>query len=286
MNELISSDDCDKLGLEKVKELYKKYVSFSQEKLASSFGYGHDLVDYAEGCWIYTKSGRKILDFTGGIGVLNHGHNHPRILKARLEFQKLKKMEVHKSFLSPYIAALSHNIAQILPEDLNVSFFPNSGAEAVDGAIKLAYKYHNGKRNHILHSDISFHGKLLGCGSLGGSPEFHFEFPKIPNTHAFEYNSIESVKRLLELLKKADGTSDIYAIILEPFSASSLRKCSSDFLYELQDLCRKNAIVLIFDEVYSGWAKTGELFYFMHFSNLVPDILATSKSLGGGKASI
>jgi putrescine aminotransferase len=65
-------------------------------------------------------------------------------------------MEVHKNFLSPYVAALSHNLAQLLPDDLNISYFPNSGAEAVEGAVKLAYKYHNGWRGTVLHSDISF----------------------------------------------------------------------------------------------------------------------------------
>ena len=80
-------------------------------------------------------------------------------------------MEVHKTIFSPYLAALSHNIAQLLPKDLDYSFFCNSGAEAVEGAMKLAYKYHDGSRKTILHSDISFHGKLLGSASITASKE-------------------------------------------------------------------------------------------------------------------
>ena len=75
------------------------------------------------------ERGLRILDATGGLGVLNHGHNHPRIIAARKRFQEQGRMEVHKSFLSPYVGALSANIARLLPGDLNISYFPNSGAE-------------------------------------------------------------------------------------------------------------------------------------------------------------
>ena len=107
------------------------------------------------------KNGEKVLDMTGGIGVLSHGHNHKRIIDARIRFQNKNKMEVHKAFLSQYVAALSHNLSTMLPNDLNVSYFSNSGAEANEGAIKMAYKFHDGSKKTILHSDISFHGKTL-----------------------------------------------------------------------------------------------------------------------------
>ncbi len=283
-DKLLDWRDADKLEINKVWDLYKSFINAGQVDLIASFGFGRDLVDYAEGCWIYTKNGKKILDFTGGIGVLNHGHNHPRILKARIDYQKQKKMEVHKNYFSPYVAVLGQNISQILPDDLNISYFPNSGAEAVEGAIKMAYKYHNGNRKSLLYADISFHGKLLGAASATGSPELSFDFPKIPNTYSFNYNNIDSVKKILNKLKKKN-TSDVYAIIIEPFNASSLRNCSAEFLSELRSICSKEDIVLIFDEVYTGWSKTGELFYFMNF-DLVPDILTYAKSFGGGKSSI
>lgn len=286
MAPLLTIEDCEKMSVEEVWSYYKKYINPGQVDLISSFGFGRDLSDHAEGVWIYTKSGRKILDFTGGVGVLNHGHNHPAILKARKEYQEKKRMEVHKNFFSPYLAALSHNIAQLLPGDLKYCYFPNSGSEAVEGAMKLAYKYHGGKRKHILHGDISFHGKLLGAAGVTGSPELHFEFPTIPNTHAFEYGNLQSLQVLVENLRQSNGDSDVYAIILEPMNASSMRECSKDFLFAVRKLCNENKIVLIFDEVYTGWAKTGSLFYFMRHDGLVPDILTMAKSLGGGKASI
>jgi len=282
---LFTWQECAEFGINKIQELYREYVSKSQVDLIGSFGFGRVVAVRAEGMYIYTSDGRQILDFTGGIGVLNHGHNHPRILAARIEYQKQKRMEVHKNFLSPYIAGLSHNIAQLLPEDLDISYFCNSGAEAVEGAVKLAYKYHDGNRKYILHADISFHGKLLGAAGLTGSPELDFNFPTIPNVESFEYNNIDSVKNLVSKIRKPNGESDIYAIVLEPFSASSLRECSMEFLKELREICNSEGIVLIFDEVYTGWAKTGELFNFMK-KGVVPDIVTFAKSFGGGKSSI
>ena len=282
---LLTIKEVELLGIKEVWSMYRSYVSSSQVDLIGSFLFGRELAEYSEGCYIYVKD-RKILDITGGIGVLNHGHNHPRILEARRNFNKKKKMEVHKNFFSPYVAGLSHNVAKLLPGDLNISYFPNSGAEAVEGAMKMAYKYHNGSRKIILHSDISFHGKLLGAASVTGSPELHFRFPEIPGAHSYKYNNFESIKDLVRLYRQDSNECDIYAILVEPLNASSMRKCSETFLLNLRELCDKENIILIFDEVYTGWGKTGELFNFMHYKGLVPDIVTYAKSFGGGKSSI
>lgn len=283
---LIHWEDCPGLSIDAVQDMYRNYVNAGQVDLIGSFGFGRTLAESAQGIRIKTSDGREILDFTGGVGVLNHGHNHPAILEARRRFQAGHRMEVHKNFLSPYIAALSHNIAQLLPEDLNISYFCNSGAEAVEGAVKLAYKYHAGRRNSILHADISFHGKLLGSAGLTGSTELtSFKFPTIPGIDSFRYGELNSVEEAIEKHRSPDGISDVYAIIVEPFNASTLRSCSTEFLQGLRKACTDNDIVLIFDEVYSGWAKTGELFNFMGHG-VVPDIVTMAKSMGGGKASI
>ena len=96
---LYKIEDIENLNIKDVKKLYDEYVSSSQVKLLSSFEFGSDLPESSKGSYIYTKKGEKILDFTGGFGVLNHGHNHDRILNARINFQKKKKVEVHKNFL-------------------------------------------------------------------------------------------------------------------------------------------------------------------------------------------
>lgn len=283
---LLSVEEAEQLGIEQVWDLYRSHVNASQVELIGSFSFGRELVDSASGCYITLRSGRRILDMTGGIGVLNHGHNHPRILETRRRFEERSRMEVHKNFFSPYTAALSANVANVMPGDLTISYFPNSGAEAVEGALKMAFKYHDGARSTVLHSDISFHGKLLGAATLTGSPELHFRFPGIPGTDSFEYGRIESVEAAIARHRKADGSSDIYAIIVEPLNASSMRTCSPEFLLRLRDLCTREGIVLVFDEVYTGWGKTGTLFNFMRVPDLLPDIITYAKSFGGGKASI
>ncbi|MDW4910794.1 aminotransferase class III-fold pyridoxal phosphate-dependent enzyme [Streptomyces sp. ADMS] len=283
---LITIEDAERLDIDQVHDLYEKYVSSSQVSLMTSFGFGRELVESAEGSWIRMRDGRRILDFSGGVGVLNHGHNHPRILAAREEFSRKHRMEVHKAFFSPYVAALSHNIASLLPEDLSISYFPNSGAEANEGAIKMAYKYHNGTRNTILRADISFHGKTLGAGSLTGSTENAFQFPGLPGAAIYPYGDVNAVRQAVRTHRTAAGGCDVYAIMVEPYSASTLRCWDESALRAIRRLCDEEDIVLIFDEVYTGWGKTGSLFYFMRHEGLAPDILAYSKSLGGGKASI
>ncbi|MGX2993056.1 aspartate aminotransferase family protein [Streptomyces sp. JNUCC 64] len=284
---LIGLDEAEELTVRQVHDLYRSHVNKSQVSLMTSFGFGRELVDHAEGAWIHTRDGRRVLDFTGGVGVLNHGHNHPRILAARKRFQERRRMEVHKTYFSPYVAALGHNLAQLLPGDLGMSFFPNSGAEAVEGAVKLAYKYHAGRRGKILHADISFHGKLLGSGSLTGSPQAtSFAFPGIPGVGSFAYGDLDSVREAVDRARDAKGRCDVYAILIEPFSASTMTECSEEFLRGLRELCTAEDIVLIFDEIYTGWGKTGSLFHFMRYPGLVPDVVTTSKAFGGGKSSI
>jgi putrescine aminotransferase len=286
MSDLLSLAECERMSTARVHEEYRRHVGRGQVSLMTSFTFGRELVAHAEGTTIHTTDGRRVLDFTGGVGVLNHGHNHPRILAARERYQRQERLEWHQNYFSPYVAALSHNLAQLLPGDLSVSFFPNSGAEAVEGAVKVAYRYHGGRRNRILHADISFHGKLLGSGSLTGASRNTFAFPGIPGVLTYTYDDIESVRSAVASARDESGESDVYAILVEPFSASTMRHCSESFLRELRELCDDEDIVLLFDEIYTGWGKTGSLFYFMRYPDLVPDLLTTSKSFGGGKSSI
>jgi len=282
---LLSLDEIYNLDISKTKAFYSDFLNINQSKMLSKFSYGRDKFIKAEGVYLYTDSGKKILDFSGGIGVLNHGHNNQAILDARIDFQNNKRMEVHKTVFSPYMAGLAHNIAQLLPKNLCKSFFCNSGSESVEGAIKAAYKFHNSERKYILHSDISFHGKTIVAGSISGALDQSI-FPRINNTKSFKYNDKESVETLINDLKNENGESNIYALIIETFNNASLRECSDEFMEFLREVTERNKIILIFDEVYTGWGKTGYLFHFFKYKNISPDILCTSKSLGGGKSSI
>lgn len=284
--ELMTVDAAERLEVDEVHALYRRYVNRSQVRLMTSFGFGHELAERAEGAHIHLRDGRRVLDLTGGVGVLNHGHNHPRILAARKRFAAARRMEVHKTYFSPYVAALGHNLAQLLPGDLRMSFLPNSGAEAVEGAVKLAYKYHRGRRSRVLRSDIAFHGKLLGSGGLTGSAQHRFAFPTIPGVEVFTYDDLDSVRAAVEASRGPGGRCDVYALLVEPFSASTIRWCSEEFLRGVRELCSAEDIVLIFDEIYTGWGKTGSMFHFTRYEGLVPDVVTTSKSFGGGKSSI
>ncbi|MDO8607482.1 MAG: aminotransferase class III-fold pyridoxal phosphate-dependent enzyme [Phaeospirillum sp.] len=282
---LLSVADAEALSIQDVWRLHRDHISPRQVNIFSSFGYGHDLFTEAEGVWLTTSEGRKILDFTGGFGVLNHGHNHPRILKVRREYQDKRRVEVHKIVFSPMMVALAHNVAALLPGDLNKCFFPNSGAEAVEGALKVAYKSRPARRDHVLYAEDSFHGKLIGSGTITGCQSKVWDFPRMANTASFRRNDLDSVERQVAALRKTDGSSNIYAIAIEPFHATTMTTCTGEFLIGLRRICDREGIALIFDEVYSGWGKTGHLFYFMAH-DVVPDILCMSKSFGGGKASI
>ncbi len=281
---LLSIDDCHSLNINEIKKLYKNHISNALVSIFDGFSFGNETVKYAEGQYIYTSQNKKILDFTGGLGVLNIGHNNPKIITERIDYQKSKKMEVYKNYLSPYLAGLSHNISEILPSDLNYSFFCNSGSEAIDGSIKIAYKYHKGNRKYILHSDRSFHGKLLSSLSVS-KDNYEIKFPKLFGTQDYEFNNLDSLEKKISKLTKSNGQPDVYAVLVEPFSASSMTSNTNEFMQGVRKLCTKHDIVLIFDEIYTGFYKTGKLFYFENF-DLIPDVLVLSKALGGGKSSI
>ena len=273
------------MQLKKIFEYYDKYVNPIEKKMICNFSYSKDIFLKAKGVYMFTDKGKKILDITGGVGVLNLGHNHPEILKERINFQKNFYLEVHKNILSRHVAKLSKKISTVLPKELTMSYFCNSGAEANDGAIKTAYKYHEGKREVILFSDIGFHGRLIGTMSVTADFK-HKNFPRYLKAKDFKVNNINSIKKIIKNNVRKLGHPNIFAIILEPYNHTQTLACDYSFLKEIRRLCNKYNIILIYDEIYTGWCKTGSLFYFMRYKGICPDILTTSKSLGGGKASI
>ena len=277
-------NEAEQLTIDQVTELYKKYINPNQAQIFSNLPYGKDIFSSALGVYIYTTSGKKILDFTGGLGVLGLGHNHKKIIESRIKFQEKNRMEVHKIVFSQYMAALSNNIASLLPEKLNKSFFLNSGAEAVEAAIKVCYKSFKPKKKYILYSDKSYHGKLIGSGSISGSYRKDNQFPLMDNCESFKFNDSNDLENKIKNLK---SKGQVYAVIIEPYSASLLESCSDIFMEKLNELKKKYEFRIIFDEVFSGWYKSEKLFYFQNFkSQIVPDVITLSKAMGGGKSSI
>ena len=279
---ILSVNDVEKLGIDEIKNFYSSHVNPYQTKIFSNFSFGKEIFKEAKGMYIYTENGKKILDFTGGFGVLNHGHNHDRIISIRKKFLNENKMEVHKIVFSKYLAALSYNLSKILENNFDRTFLCNSGAEAVEGALKIAYRYYENKK-FVLSSDKSYHGKLIATGSISGSYKNKNSFPKISNYDFFKFNDPISLEKKVIELQELGG---VYAVVIEPFSATLLEECSVEFIEKLKYLKNKYNFKIICDEVYCAWYKCGYLFYFQRYQNFIPDIITLSKSMGGGKSSI
>ena len=264
-----------------IKELYKNYFNIGQVGLLDKFDFSKEKIIKAKGCYLYTSSGEKILDITSGFGTQNLGYNHPDIVKERVEFITNDELPFSRLFFNENIALLAKKISTMLPGDLNYSFFCNSGAEANEGALKLAFKYHGGQRSLLLHNENSFHGKLIATSQITDSPEVYFDFQASLDTKCIDLTDLDKLQNTIE-----ENKDNIYAVILEPFSASLARPIEFQKLLSIYEICSREDILVIFDEVYSGFYRTSNLFYFMNENNLQPDIVTYSKSFGGGVASI
>ena len=283
---LIKLEDLDNLPLKSVKDYYLKHVNKGIPKFLSMLCLDGLEINYAEGLYIYTKCGRKIYDFTGGFSVLNLGHNHPRIMQARRKFNEKKQLEIWKTFLSPYLAALSKNVAAVSPGDLNYVFICNSGAEANEGALKLAEKYQGSGKNKIIYTDPSFHGKTHATMSVSSVEPSRKYFKLLDNCVSVPYGDWQAFEHLIKQSSHDDtGDNDIIAIILEAIHAEGVLKPPAGYLQNIRKLCDEHNILMIVDEVLCGFGRTGKMFSFEH-EDIVPDIFSVAKSLGGGKASV
>ncbi|MAV04668.1 MAG: hypothetical protein CMC31_03310 [Flavobacteriaceae bacterium] len=264
-----------------VKYLYKNFLNIGQVGLLDKFDFSEDKIVQAKKCTLYTESGREILDLTSGFGTQNLGYNNDKIISERIAFANNNELPFSRLFFNEDVAKLAKKISSMLPGSLQYSFFSNSGAEANEGALKLAFKYHNGQRKLLIHNKDSFHGKLIATSQITNSPEVYFDFQSSLETDCIDLSNTDLLEE--KVLKNKDN---IYAIIIEPFSASLARPIDFKTLLKIQEICNREDIVLIFDEVYSGFFRTSNLFYFMNESDLLPDIVTYSKSFGGGISSV
>lgn len=284
--DLLTIDHAMSLSGEGALQYYSSYVNPGMAKMMSMLGFSTARPVRAEGAVIELDDGRKLLDFTGGVGVLNHGHNHPRILEARRRYAEQRNMEVWKFFPSPYQTTLCANIARLLPEDLDVTFLCNSGAEANEGAMKLAEKAAGPRRDMIVYTDISFHGKSHATLSVSGSEEAQNKhFKLLPGCVKVPHGDAGALERAFRDNKSRFGKTRVCAFIVEPIRSEGVITPPEGYLQRIRQLCDEYDVTLIFDEVYTGWGRTGKLFAFEHYG-AVPDVLCYSKSFGGGKATL
>jgi acetylornithine/LysW-gamma-L-lysine aminotransferase len=209
----------------------------------------------------------------GGYGVSLVGHCHPKVVKAIKE-QCEKLITCHGSLYNDKRAELLEKIAKIAPKGLSKIFLSNSGAESVECAIKAAVKY-TGK-HEIISMIRSFHGKTLGALSATWNPKYRENFEKIINKN-FKFVQFGRLDRVEEAV-----TNDTAAVIVEPIQGEGgVYVAPQGFLEGLRKLCDEHEIVLIFDEVQTGFGRTGRMWASEHWG-VEPDIMCVAKAMGGG----
>ncbi|QRM56088.1 aspartate aminotransferase family protein [Sinorhizobium sp. BG8] len=243
----------------------------------------------AQGLEIWLNDGRTLLDFSAGLGVLGLGHNHPRIIAAERKCHDRKIIDCIKVAPHKLQGALAYNLAQFLPDPLNVSFFAVSGAEANEAAMKLSERVQTPKgKKKFLCMQGAFHGKTHGALSLTTATDVQSGFllgvPK-ENVIYATYGDIESVRQAINAANDGRGGNDIIAGIVETIRGTSCEVPPPGYLTEFVALCRANDILSIFDEVKVGMGRSGRFCAFQH-EDVVPDIVTLAKTLGGGKREV
>ncbi|RRH96890.1 4-aminobutyrate--2-oxoglutarate transaminase [Mesorhizobium tamadayense] len=248
------------------------------------------VVDHAEGAYIWDTDGRRYLDFVGGIGVINVGHNHPRV-KAAVE-QQLKRL-THTAFqvaaYEPYIA-LAERLNKLVGKGAAYkSVFLTTGAEAVENAIKIARSYTN--RPGVISFRGGFHGRtLLGVTLTGFAQPYKQNFGPFAgevfhSAYPDSYRGITTegaISALEEVFATQVAPDRVAAIVIEPVQGDGgFLQAPPEFLRALREITERHGIVLIADEIQTGFGRTGKLFGFEH-AGIQPDLVTVAKSLAGG----
>ncbi|HVV41410.1 MAG TPA: acetylornithine transaminase [Nitrobacter sp.] len=228
-----------------------------------------------EGSWLWDHAGKRYLDFVQGWAVNCLGHSPPQVAKA-LNAQASKLLTPSPAFYNEPSIRLAH--ALTAQSCFDQVFFTNSGAEANEGAIKLARKYgtlHRDGAYEIITFEGGFHGRTLATMSASGKKAFEPLFePKVPGFPKARLNDLESVKALI-----SDKT---IAVMLEPIQGEAgIWPATDEFLQQLRDLTTAHGMLLILDEIQTGMGRTGKLFHYEH-AEIAPDIMTLGKGIGGG----
>lgn len=230
-------------------------------------------IERAEGIYLHGPEGQKYIDLIAGISVSNTGHSHPAVVKAvQQQAEKYMHLMVYGEFVESPQVKYAQRITEFLPPQLNNVYFTNSGAEATEGALKLAKRYTG--RTQLISFKNAYHGSTQGALSLMGDEYFKRKFrPLLPDTLQLEYNRESELENI---------TARTAAVIIEPVQAESgVTVPSIGFIQALRKRCTETRTLLIFDEIQSGMGRTGKNFAFEHY-NVVPDVLLLAKAFGGG----
>jgi acetylornithine/succinyldiaminopimelate/putrescine aminotransferase len=231
------------------------------------------VIDRAEGCFLHTPDGRNVLDFVSGIAVSNVGHGCPDVLQAiTAQVERHLHVMVYGEMVQEAQVSLAKRLAEIAPGDLSMSFFCNSGAEAIEGALKLCRKATG--RARIVAFEGAYHGDTLGALSIMGEPRYQKPFePLLPEVDLLPFDMRESLHAIDER---------VAGVVVEPIQGEAgIRVPGPDFLPTLSARCREAGALLVLDEVQTGIGRTGRWFACEHWG-VIPDCIIVAKSVGGG----
>ena len=260
MDRLIKLDEALGYDRKRTREGYREYVNPGLVSMMTLLDFDKRFTR-AEGVKVWDSRGNAYLDFLGGYGALNFGHNPPVVIEALRRIEGVPN--ILQASLNPLAAALAENLAMITPGDLKISFFCNSGTEAVDAALKMA-RLCSG-RSRILLCKNSFHGKSFS--------------PTLSDCSAVEYDNLEALEKHL-------AARDVAAVIAEAIQGEGgIMVPRTGYLKGMRQLCDKYGVLLIMDEIQTGMGRTGEYFACQH-EGVAPDIMCLAKSLGGGMVPI
>lgn len=230
-------------------------------------------VERAEGCYLYDKEGKAYLDLIAGISVSSVGHSHPKVIEAVTQ-QVKKHMHtlVYGEFVQSSQVELAKFLCHKLPESLNNIYYVNSGAEATEGAMKLAKRYTG--RGEILSCFNAYHGSTQGALSILGDESFKQSFrPLLPDCRLIYFNNFDDLQKI---------TKKTACVIMEPIQAEAgVIVPENNYLQAVRERCDEVGALLVFDEIQTGCGRTGSFFAFEQY-RIVPDILLLAKAFGGG----
>lgn len=227
----------------------------------------------ADGCILYDVKGKEYIDLIGGISVANTGHRHPKVIEAiKKQLDAYLHIMVYGEFVESPQVQYAKLLTDNLPSTLNSVYFTNSGAEAVEGAMKLAKRVTN--RTNIICFNRSYHGSTQGALSLIGDEYWRNAFrPLLPGITHLNFNAIEELESINE---------ETACVIAETIQGEAgVVVPSGEWIHVLRNKCNNTGSLLILDEIQAGFGRTGKLWGFEHF-DIVPDILLLGKALGGG----
>ena len=245
---------------------------FRYQAQTTPFAAGFE-VERAEGSYIYGKDGRAYLDFVAGVSANTLGHSHPKVISAiKEQADKYLHVMVYGEYAQEKPVELCRLLAEATPAPLEMTYLVNSGAEAIDGSLKLAKRYTG--REEIISMKNSYHGNTHGALSVSGNETHKREFrPLLPMVNFIEFDNEEEFSKITE------RTACVIAETVQ--GAAGFLVPKADYYKKLKARCEEVGALLILDEIQPGFGRTGKLFSFEHFG-IVPDILVMGKGMGGG----